>query len=855
MYTERKPSHLEKQTMKQKIKQFLQTNKIEKLGIILSLTIFILAHGYNMFHFPYYENDEGTYMSQAWSLLKTGQLAPYTYWYDHAPAGWILIAAWVKLTGGFFTFGTSVNSGRLLILILNTLTCFFILRISKKLTGSSWGAIIGTIFFTLSPLELYFGRRVLLDNIMIFWVFLALWIITNTKLKLRHIILSSIAFGIAVLSKENAVFFIPAFLYQISSQYHKKQKLQVLIYWITIAFSIISLYFLYAYLKSELFPPGILGSKGDHVSLIQTLQYQVSRGSNLPFWNKSSDFSYALNEWLQKDPWIIQIGITTTIINMLFALRVKALRTPTILAACMWLFLIRGKLIIDFYVLPLIPIIALNIGILIETYAQTIKNNIPHKTTKKIMYCLTLLCFLIPIIIIYAKSDQSQYQRDETKSQTEAITWMKANLSTNQKIIIDGYAYVDLHDGNKIFKDADWFWKFSSDPAIKDQKYNKDWKNVNYIMLSHEMLKQIKDGTQDLLKKALKNSIAINQWSQNTTAFIDVKNYISTNGDWMAMYKVESRDQIILDESWKFFKDNFLKSYGQILDPQTQTTTSDMQAETMLRAVLVGDKVTYDGLLSWSKDHLQYRQKDQLFSMQWTGNDKTGHLADYQTSTKADEDIALSLLLAYKQWEDPNYLNQAQKLLNDIWKEEIIQINGQYYVKAGAEAETPDAYICNPSALTPAAYRIFAVINPTHPWQQVSDNTYTVLNKFSTIPETALLINKKTGELTPARGEKDAKKFTVSTTQTLINLARDEQWFKKQTAQQYIKKQTLSDDQAASLIELTITDKTKADTLFKTTIDKSFNYDEGYWPNKTNYENQTQTWFAVATYFNHLPNL
>src|SRR5437660_7987904 len=67
----------------------------EWLLLATILIVVALLQGINMFHFPYFEDDEGTYMSQAWAIVKEGQLAPYTYWYDHAPAGWILIAAWV----------------------------------------------------------------------------------------------------------------------------------------------------------------------------------------------------------------------------------------------------------------------------------------------------------------------------------------------------------------------------------------------------------------------------------------------------------------------------------------------------------------------------------------------------------------------------------------------------------------------------------------------------------------------------------------------------------------------------------------------------------------------------------------
>ncbi|KPV50408.1 hypothetical protein SE17_27115, partial [Kouleothrix aurantiaca] len=51
----------------------------------------LIAHDLNMFNFPSftYNGDEGIYTGQALAVLR-GQLTPYTYFYDHAPAGWIL---------------------------------------------------------------------------------------------------------------------------------------------------------------------------------------------------------------------------------------------------------------------------------------------------------------------------------------------------------------------------------------------------------------------------------------------------------------------------------------------------------------------------------------------------------------------------------------------------------------------------------------------------------------------------------------------------------------------------------------------------------------------------------------------
>ena len=88
------------------------------------------AHAVNMFHFPYYESDEGTYVSQAWAVVHQGKLSPYTYFYDHSPAGWIQLAAWAKLTGGFHAFGPAINSGRVLMLLMRMGVVLMLYRIA-----------------------------------------------------------------------------------------------------------------------------------------------------------------------------------------------------------------------------------------------------------------------------------------------------------------------------------------------------------------------------------------------------------------------------------------------------------------------------------------------------------------------------------------------------------------------------------------------------------------------------------------------------------------------------------------------------------------------------------------------------
>src|SRR5260370_2899450 len=106
-------------------------------------------------------------MEQAWSVPREGRLEPYTYYYDHAPAGWLVISAWVTaLPHQFETFGNAINSGRVLMLIAHIASAFLLFQTTYRLSKSTAAATIATFFFNFSPLAVFYQREVLLDNLM-----------------------------------------------------------------------------------------------------------------------------------------------------------------------------------------------------------------------------------------------------------------------------------------------------------------------------------------------------------------------------------------------------------------------------------------------------------------------------------------------------------------------------------------------------------------------------------------------------------------------------------------------------------------------------------------------------------------
>src|SRR5690606_27546413 len=137
-----------------------------------------VTHGFNLFQYPLWQTDEGIYVQQAWAVLRQGKLAPYTYFYDHAPGGWLAMAAWVRiLPGGFQTFGGEINTVRVLMLLVHLVAVGLMFGLVRRVSGSLVAATVATFVFNFSPLAIYYQRMALLDNLMVMWVLLAAYLL------------------------------------------------------------------------------------------------------------------------------------------------------------------------------------------------------------------------------------------------------------------------------------------------------------------------------------------------------------------------------------------------------------------------------------------------------------------------------------------------------------------------------------------------------------------------------------------------------------------------------------------------------------------------------------------------------
>ncbi len=204
---------------------------------------------------------------------------------------------------------------------------------------------------------------------------------------------------------------------------------------------------------------------------------------------------------------------------------------------------------------------------------------------------------------------------------------------------------------------------------------------------------------------------------------------------------------------WHNFKETYIEtSTGRTVSrDDLDSTSSQDQAFTMLRAVWMNDQATFDRSWNWTKIYLKQRDNNLFSSLYGKRSDGSyGIVAERGgnlTSSGADSDIALALLFAYARWGQMSYQESARNIMRDIWDKEVMIINNRPYLLAHAsEKETNrSSVIINPSFYAIYAYRIFASIDRERDWNGVIETSYDVIEKSST----ALLGQKKTAHIPP----------------------------------------------------------------------------------------------------------
>ena len=302
------------------------------------LVIGAVVHAWGMFTFPRWVDDPGTYLSQAWSVVYQGNLSPYSYFYDHAPAGWIQIAAWAALTDGFGRYDSAVGFGNECMLIAKVVSLGLLYWLARRLRFSRPAAAGVSLLFALSPLVLAYTRWTFLDNLVTPWIVLSFTLIGAVG--------SGLAFGMAALTKETTLVLAPVLLYLLIQNSDRRNRSHVLVMSLGLSALLMSAYLVYAMAKGEFFPgPG-------HNSLIGTAEWQLAgREGSGSVLDPNSSVSKAISGWLTYDPWL-PLGALATVPLLMF---VRRLRPVMLCLALQTYVLVRGGYVPAMQVVNFLP--------------------------------------------------------------------------------------------------------------------------------------------------------------------------------------------------------------------------------------------------------------------------------------------------------------------------------------------------------------------------------------------------------------------------------------------------------------------------------------------------------------------
>ncbi len=503
---------------------YLQVANWSETVILISLVLIaLIVQGLNMFHYPTLGrlDDEGIYMQQAWSILREGKLTPYAYTYDHAPAGWILIAGWLALVGGPNAFGDAINTGRVFMLLLHLAMVPMVYYIARKLRLTIPMAALAAFLFTVSPLAIQYQRMVLLDNIMMFWLLISINLLLDGWGRLSRIILSGITFAIAILSKETAVFMLPVMIYLVFQQRYEHQGRFAVPAWVLPMLVVLSWYPLYALFKQQLFPVGastifslfpgggasLGGSNG--ISMTEALRWQASRSGGGFFNIHNQFFQILFGSWLPIDPFLILGGFLAVLANLVRGFWDRRALLLGLMGIFPIAYLARGGVVFDFYLIFAIPFLTLNIAMVVD---RLVSRYLPATINGLMASGLMLV-----ILLVYGVFGQyvPVFQPASDVPYRNALTWIKANVPSNAYMIIPDNFWTDLHEpggGKAPFVNAHSHWKVATDPNIKNAVFQNTWKTVDYVVVMGTMRADFQAPNNQIAIQALQHATLVQSW-------------------------------------------------------------------------------------------------------------------------------------------------------------------------------------------------------------------------------------------------------------------------------------------------------------------------------------------------------
>jgi hypothetical protein len=456
-----------------RVKQWFEQHRAGLTWLVPALILAAALHGWNLHHAPGPNDDEGTYVSQAWTFTNHARLAPYTYWYDHPPLGWMLLGAWnlISLAGAR---GESLwYAGRDAMLVVHIAACGLLFVLARRLGLPRWAAALAVALFTVSPLGLAYQRLTLLDNIGT-PLLIAAWALALTpRQRLAAYAGSGLLLACAILVKETNAIFAPVIGVQVWAAARGGNRRFALSLFLCGCFGTAALYPLYAVLKGELFPgPG-------HVSLIGALRWQLfDRPGSGSILSPRSGTRLAVDDWLHRD-W--PVLLTSVAVAPVVAWRHAVARPLVAAVAVLIAILFRGGYIPIPFPINLVWPCALLAAVGVYVVSRPLLS--APQAGLRVAAAVLVMVAVGAVGARALAADRPYLTANDDREYHQAEAWLYSHTWHDDVMLVDERIWTDLvqrgyPDGNMI-----WFYKFDLDPAVQ-REHPGGWRAIDYVVES-----------------------------------------------------------------------------------------------------------------------------------------------------------------------------------------------------------------------------------------------------------------------------------------------------------------------------------------------------------------------------------
>jgi hypothetical protein len=452
---------------------WLRTHATEAAVLAALAALLGVVHAWGLSRYPAFFDDEGTYVSQAYAVNHLGALAPYTYWYDHPPLGWIQLAAWDRVVPTVGADTLAIADARQFILAVFVLSTCLLYLVARRLGVRRSFAALATLLFGLSPLALHYQRMVLLDNIAVGWLLAALVLTLTPRRRLAAYGGAGLCFACATLTKETFVLFLPALLLSVWQHAAGPTRRFALALFSTIFVSTAGFYLLFALLRGEL-----LEGSG-HTSLMGGIGFQLGRKGTGSVFDAESGTRDIIEVWLALDPILLLLGIALLPV-VLCSRRYRVIGVGLLVPVVM---LLRPNGYVPaMYILGIIPFAALTVAAGGELFATSVTRWSDRfaRARRGSAVLAVVAVVAVPGALAaprWVSGDLSQIRTDEASASRQAVEWLSAHASPRSTVLTDDTIWTDLIVRGFSPSRTIWFYKLDLDPVIR-----VPWREFDYVV-------------------------------------------------------------------------------------------------------------------------------------------------------------------------------------------------------------------------------------------------------------------------------------------------------------------------------------------------------------------------------------